>query len=405
VKRRVRIHRQNVAIAAPETEATHPDSDGLVTFDPADPRSIVEQVNARPSMIRSAERALLPTAPRTILVQRVDQLGDLVASVPAIRHLRALFPAARLVGLLSPANAPLGRTLGLFDDVVVADCPEDAQGRRAMTFDAQNLLRETLQPYRFDLAIDLCESGWSRPLLLLSGAPFLYGFQTAEAPWLSADATGVSHDPVNMHENASHSARLLGLVSWLGAILGHPDAPVPRNDLSPEILRNYGIDPDRRYIVLHVGARLAFSRWPGFGVLASLLLDRTNLDIVVMTDRPTEAAEFVPGRPADPRVHMLSGIMPFDDFDALLSLAAAFVGNDSGPKHLAALRGTPTISLHMARLNWNEWGQAAGLIVSRRVPCAGCGIHGAPEECGQDFACITRIRPEEVLEAVQRLLD
>lgn len=401
----VRIHWQNVAIVAPEPEDDHPDSDGHVTIDPADPRTIVDQVNARPSMIRGAERALLDPSPRTILVQRVDQLGDLVASVPAIRHLRTIFPEASIVGLLSPANAPLGRSLGLFDAIIVADCPEDPQtGRRMMTFDAQRTLRETLAPYQFDLAIDLCENGWSRPLLLLSGAPFLYGFRTAEAPWLSADATGATHDSVNMHENASHSMKVLSLVSWLGAIVGRSDMPVPRADPSFEAVRTYGLDPAKRFVVLHVGARLAFSRWTGFAALAARLLAETDLDVVVMTDRPIAPEDFIPDRPVGGRLHMLSGIMPFDDFDVLLSCAAAFVGNDSGPKHLAALRGTPTVSIHMARLNWNEWGQSSGMIVSRRVPCAGCGIHNAPEECGQDFACITQIRPDEVFDAVLRIL-
>jgi ADP-heptose:LPS heptosyltransferase len=82
-----------------------------------------------------------------------------------------------------------------------------------------------------------------------------------------------------------------------------------------------------------------------------------------------------------------------------------FVGNDSGPKHLAALRGVPVVSLHMARLNWSEWGQEmSGRIISRRVPCAGCGIGLDGEDCGKDFACLRHIRPEEVFAAVEELL-
>ena len=56
------------------------------------------------------------------------------------------------------------------------------------------------------------------------------------------------------------------------------------------------------------------------------------------------------------RLRVIAGQIPFAHFDALLALRV-FVGNDSGPKHLAALRGAPVVSLHMARLNWSEWGQ------------------------------------------------
>jgi ADP-heptose:LPS heptosyltransferase len=97
--------------------------------------------------------------------------------------------------------------------------------------------------------------------------------------------------------------------------------------------------------------------------------------------------------------------LEFDQFDALLSYCSLFVGNDSGPKHLASLRGAKVVSVHMARNNWNEWGQEnSGYIISRRVPCAGCLVWHNPEECGKDFACIRGIKPEEVMGAVLKLL-
>ena len=97
--------------------------------------------------------------------------------------------------------------------------------------------------------------------------------------------------------------------------------------------------------------------------------------------------------------------LPFDDFDALLSFCAVFVGNDSGPKHLAALRGSPVVSIHSSRINWNEWGQElTGSIISRKVPCAGCMIYHDEDECGKGFPCITRITPQEVFDAVAALV-
>ena len=69
------------------------------------------------------------------------------------------------------------------------------------------------------------------------------------------------------------------------------------------------------------------------------------------------------------RLLVIDQRLPFDDLDALLSFATVFVGNDSGPKHLAALRGTPVVSIHCARIGWAEWGQEqSGVVISRRVP-------------------------------------
>jgi ADP-heptose:LPS heptosyltransferase len=108
----------------------------------------------------------------------------------------------------------------------------------------------------------------------------------------------------------------------------------------------------------------------------------------------------------DPRFRLVAERLEFDDFDALLSFCAVFVGNDTGPKHLAALRGSPVVSVHSARNNWNEWGQElTGSIVSRKVPCASCFIYYDEDECGHGVSCVTRITPEEVFAAVKAELD
>ena len=394
-----RVHRAHLLVAPPVGE--HPGSDALVTVDPADPRSIEQQVENAPSMVRSAFRTALPDDIRTILVQRIDQLGDLVCSVPAIRRLRALFPEAQLIGLLSPANAPLGRTLGLFDAIVVTEFPMDpVEKRRVMPLAAQDKLRRALSAYRIDIAIDLCEASESRPALLLSGAPFLYGFKPREWLWLAGGIDAATRDPVNTLEMSPPSRTIMALVEALGAMKEGAAQAIRRAEIERARLAAYGIMPDDRYAVLHTGTRLGFNRWEGYPKLIDRLLQHTDLKLVVLTEGGSDAE-----RAPNDRLVTMDGILPFDDFDALLSFCTVFVGNDSGPKHLASLRGAPTISLHTARTNWSEWGQEiSGLIISRRVPCAGCGLV-RPEECGKDFTCLRAIKVDEVFAAITRLVE
>lgn len=390
---RGRSHRATLLLQAPITEKDALSSDAIVTVDGEVGASLEARVNARPSMARSAARGLLVSPPRAILVQRVDQLGDLVVSVPAIRRLRAHFPEAVLVALVSPANAGLAASLGLFAEVVEVPFAEAPGGpRRTMPPIAQAALRERLASFHFDIAIDLSEAGESRPLLLLSGASVLFGFKDREFPWLTAGFELGGHDPANHLEIVSPATKLTAMVDALKLMI---DPPASALALSPE-----KAEAERRYAVLHTGARLTYSRWPGFAELAHLLLRDTELDIVFMSDGPLP-----PDLVEHPRVRSIEGLLAFSAFDALLAGASLFVGNDSGPKHLAALRGTPVVSLHMARLNWNEWGQEpVGTIISRRVPCAGCGIGRQGEECGKDFACLTNIRADEVAAEALKLL-
>jgi ADP-heptose:LPS heptosyltransferase len=373
---------------------------------PKDNRPLEEQINSQPSVIRLAKRTLFATPPRNVLIQRVDQLGDMVISVPAMRRLRQLLPEARLVGLVSFANAELARSLALFDEVIAIDFPDDEwERRRIMPLDKQYELRRRLEPFKFDVAIDLVESNVSRPLLLLSGAPFLAGFRDDRSPWLSASYEGLTRDPRNGHEMVPHSHRLLGLVEWLGAILGDHSQIVPRDGVTKDQLVPYGLSDSDRFAVLHAGARLKFSRWPYYHKLAAMILDKTDLKVVMMSDDPLTRSTLPRALATSKRFQLLDKRLPFDDFDALLSFCTVFVGNDSGPSHLASLRGANVVNIYLARHNWNEWGhENRGYIITRRVPCAGCNIHHDAEECGKGFACIVNISLEEIFSVVMKFV-
>jgi ADP-heptose:LPS heptosyltransferase len=401
----VRVYNLQVVIRAPLLEGQYPSSDRLVSVSATDNQSLEEHINSRPSMIRLAKRTLFATPPRNVLIQRVDQLGDMVVSVPALRRLRELLPEARLVGLLSLANAELAKTLDLFDEIVAVDFPDDEwERRRVMPLDKQYQLRRRLEPFKFDVAIDLSESEVSRPLLQLSGARFLMGFGDGRSVWLSATYEAYTSDAFNHMEEVSAATKILGLVEYFGTLLQSHAQIITRDDLERSRLAPYGLSTDR-FAVLHTGARLKFSQWPYYDKLASMILENTDLKVVMMADDPATRRKLGGELIASDRFQLLDKRLPFDDFDALLSFCTVFVGNDSGPSHLASLRGANVVNLFLARHNWNEWGhESRGYIISRRVPCAGCNIHHDPDECGKGFACITNISQEEVFRTVMKFV-
>jgi ADP-heptose:LPS heptosyltransferase len=267
-------------------------------------------------------------------------------------------------------------------------------------------LKRRLAAHAFDLAIDLSGDGASRPILLLAEARYRVGFGPHDFGWLATGFGALTRDPLNGHECAPHTTKLMGLIEWLGALARPHASVIRRKDLARESLVAFGIAANERYVVLHTGARLKFSRWPHYAELARLVLEGTDCKVVAMADDGEFRAALPPDLARNPRFQLIDQRLQFDQFDALLSFCAAFVGNDSGPKHLASLRGAPVVSIHCARNNWNEWGQEnTGYIVSRRVPCAGCSVHFEPEDCGKDFACVVNVRTEEVFEALSRALD
>ena len=386
--------RMQIGVAAPLGEAACPDSDGVVEV--AQATDATAQIRSRASMIRPARHAYFATPPQRVLVIRADQLGDMVVSIPALTRLRALLPAAQIVGLVTPANSDLARATGLFDALeIVHWSVSPGNGGKQVSAGEQQRLGAVLSAYRFDAAIDLSLSHKSRPLLQLAGAPFTMGFDDGNSPWLSDATGGGSRDPHDGKEMAPNAARIMALIERFGTLLDSGSAVLPLAGAEARVC-SLGFEPGR-YVVLHDAARYGFARWPGYRLLAEALIAETDLTIVSLRDAGGEAAP-------TPRSRVFAGPMPFADCDALLAQAAVFVGNDSGPKHLAALRGTPVVSVHSARIDWREWAQEqTGLVISRRVPCAGCGIVDK-RSCGKSFACIADIKVNEVLGAVRSLL-
>ncbi len=387
-----------------------PDRDALVVLPAdADPRASLDaQVNQSPSVIRPATRSFFGPTPRKVLVIRADQMGDFVTSVPAIQRLRELLPESELHALVTPANTALANGLGIFAKVLPVDLAYDhATRRRRLPFNRQIALRRLLRAEQYDIAIDLSPGAESRSLLRLTGAPHLVGFHPQHFPWLTFGIGAITRDPVNGKERGSHALLVRSLVEAFGAALHHRWTPVPAQAAPREALAAFGIGGDDRFVFIHSGARLEIKRWPlgHYLDLARLILDRTDVKVVLLTDDDEGAAQALARGLEPARLHVRGGAIPTEALEALIAHCSAFVGNDTGPKHLAALRGAPTVSLHMGQVNWDEWGQEGrGFIVSRRAPCVGCGIEDA-EDCGKALACLTHIRPAEVLSAVEKLLS
>ena len=368
--------------------------------------SLEARIAALPSLQLPAQRQTFQGAFEKILVVRADQLGDTVMSVPAMLALKRHFPEASLHGLFSPAQGDFVRSLGLFDQLFFVNLRYDQTSRtRSLALAQQSELRQALAPQRFDLAIDLSPGLHSRPLLRLAGARYTAGFRPSEFPWMNFGIDVQSRDPGNGQACLSHAHAPESLVESLALAIKRPAVTLPKADLDPAFAKSLGLAPDRRFAVIHAGARTASRKWPvaHFLDVARRLVREAHLHVVMLLDAPADLAA-PPEDLAPEDFTILKGALSFADFDGLLSHCAVFIGNDTGPKHLAALRGTPVVSIHMGAVNWSEWGQeGSGVVLTRRAPCYGCGIE-LIEECGRGLPCLLGVSADEVFAAASNYM-
>jgi ADP-heptose:LPS heptosyltransferase/GT2 family glycosyltransferase len=350
---------------------------------------------------------------RKILVIKLDHIGDCIGSIPALRRLRQVFSQARVHVLGGLWSKEIWSLVPEVDEFIAFDFfqARPLPTYKALGEDDYRELKQRLGPYRFDLAIDLRRHGDTRCILQHTGAHYLAGFkQGSEFPWLDI-AVEWEGDVPGMAKRRHFSDDLVTLVYAIAAECEPgsdliPDLPTePPPSARPELLQS----ADRPLVCVHPAAGDEIRRWPApyFAELIDLLVERDNVHVAIVgVSGDAEIAKSVlhSVRHRD-KVSNLVGMPEFLDLVALLSVSALFVGNNSGPKHLAASLGVPTVGVHSANVDPREWGPAGrrAVVVWRHVRCAPCHL-SKPEQCNRQLACLTGLRPVDVYPICKRFL-
>jgi heptosyltransferase III len=328
------------------------------------------------------------------LVARLDSAGDVLLAGPAVR---AVAQAGHRVTLLvSPSGREAAELLLGVDEIVVWACPWT--GFDPPPFDGPAVLDlvDRLRAGRFDLALLLTSDHQSPlPLALLLR---LAGVDRIVAP--SHDYPGslldVRHPPGGPHE----VQRNLSLVRAAGIPVHERAARLRvRSDLPPLPAELAG--RAEGYVVLHREASVparSLGAEPAAAIADALVDAGHSVVLTGVSDDPPQ------GHEDDPQVVDLVGRTgTLAELAAVLAGALCVVAVNTGPAHLAAAVGTPVVSLFapvVPASAWAPWGVPSVVLGDQRAACAGsrartCPVPGHP--------CLSRISPESVVAAVDRL--
>ncbi|WP_198367467.1 glycosyltransferase family 9 protein [Roseomonas sp. KE0001] len=261
--------------------------------------------------------------PASILVIKLAALGDVVQAFPAFAAIRAHHPAARIVLLTTPPFAPLLRRAPWFDEVW-------SDGRPAWS-DLRAVTR---------LALRLRRAGFDRVYdLQTSGRSSRYRWFTGPAPEWSGIARGASHPHANPRRDRMHT---LERQREQLALAGIHHVPAP--DMSWMAGDVSGLDLPPRFGLLIPGASPGRpgKRWPAAAYAA--LAAGLDLPVAVLGG-PGERELAAAIRAGAPGAIDLTGRTTLEQIGALGRRAAFAVGNDTGPTHLVAASGCPTVAL------------------------------------------------------------
>ncbi len=350
-----------------------------------------------------------------IVVLKLDHIGDFVTAIPALHRLRALFPSARITMLASPGVRDLALRTGAVDAFIEFEFfhARSGLGQKELVAEDFAALAGRLAPERFDLAVDLRKHLDAREMLRHTGARLLAGFDhLGQFGWLDV-ALEWEGDRSLQGKRTHVSVDLLNLVEAVGTA-SRPDCSspcLPHIALAPPS----GFPPkphaffDRPVVCLHPGVGNAMRQWPAecFADLIDMLVAAHGARAILVggPDERSLADAILAGVADRSAVRSVVGDVELADLPRLIGACALFVGNNSGPQHIAASLGVPTVGIHSGVVDAAEWAPLGPLAVAvrRDMACSPCYLNRL-EDCHRTLACLTGLEPAAVFAACTRFL-
>ena len=292
--------------------------------------------------------------PRSIILFRLDQLGDVVLTTPLFRALKRLYPNARCTVVVQPAYRAILTTNHSVDEILPLNEVKatwlPARARRLVS--ALWFYWTHLRHRQFDLALsprwDVDES-LATMLCVLTNAGRRVGHseQVAEAKRRSNRGFDRAFDVMAPPGPVRHEVdRNLAIVEALGGRVEDRRLEIclTANDrkFASELLTHH--ESGRTLVAIGIGGRAAGRKWPleSYAELIARMNQHAKVQPILVCAREEEAeAEKLADLLVVPP-YILSGV-PLRAVCAVLERCDLFVGNDSGTAHLAAAMDCPTV--------------------------------------------------------------
>ena len=361
--------------------------------------------------LRRAEPAS-PDEVRQVLVLRLDRIGDVLMSLPALASLRAALPNATIRLAVGRWSQEVARSAPV-DEILVWSAPwvgrraEGSQGLRELCRLAWGLRSADL-----DLALDLQGDVRASLLLWMSGARARVGYANTGGAYLLTQVVPLDETVSWVEQNQRAVALAVGR---------RPEAarldPLTESDRDfvGRLLRALGLTAKRPLVGIHPGGgRLVkqweIARWRELALRLQRDFDARILITGSEADRPL--AEAV-GTGLLARALDLTGKLTVRETMAVIGALDLFLSPDTGPMHMACAVGTPSVAVFGPSDPVRYFSAPDGLAGSRHrvvrsdLWCSPCNlIRKPPDECAgpEPPECLRLVSVDDVYREAAQLL-
>lgn len=338
---------------------------------------------------------------KSILVIRLDRIGDMVMTTPIFRALKEKWPAAQITVLANPLNKNIVINNPFIDCILVYD-----RGNRHKSLNSRISFFKDVREMGFDIVIDpyLDYELNTSFITRLVGSRFRLGFEFA-----GKEVFYNIRYPSNVFPVSTEKRHMIDYYLDLITCLGiEPKTRQPEIFLSSDerekvykLLRKAGANPENKIIGIHPGGNYESQRWSveRFAALSDYLIASYDINVIVFAGREEKQllTEF---RECAVKAPIILEDINLREFISALSHCNLFLCNNSGPLHIATALNIPTVSTMGPTVPHHWWPRGDNNTVLRKdLECSPCkkGICKTHE-------CMELITTNDFLAAVEMQL-
>lgn len=325
---------------------------------------------------------------RRILVVKPRAIGDVLLSTAVLPDLRREFKNSSIDFLVEDFASPVLEGNPYIDKVITFGTKSDS------SFSIISKIRRR----HFDLVIDLFANPRTAVITLLSGAKYRVGFPFKWRRFAYNILVSPRGGEVHNVEFNLDALRRLGIEITSRAPVFFLDDR--SKEFAGTFISNNGLE-EGDFISINIGGGWDIKRWPveKFIELCGMIDSRLHRRVVVLYG-PSEEAEAA--RIARSSGAVLAPQTSLKEMGAILKASELLVTNDSGPMHIAAALGVPTLAIfgptspHLQ----GPYGNVSEIVRNEKLGCLECNL----TKCPIGNPCMKKLDAEIVYEHLQILL-
>ncbi|MDZ4875212.1 MAG: ADP-heptose--LPS heptosyltransferase 2 [Chroococcidiopsis cubana SAG 39.79] len=346
---------------------------------------------------------------KKILCVRLDTIGDVIMTTPAIRALKTSHCDRHITLMTSSAGAVVAPLLSDIDDLIVYDSPWLKATATRQNSEPEYAIISELKARNFDAAVIFTVYSQSPLptafLCYMAGIPLRLA-HCHENPYQLL--TDWIKDPEPENFTRHEVQRQLDLVASIGSKVEDKRLRVQISEIARKNIQNLleeiRINFSQPWIIMHPGATAISRRYPpeSFAIAARKLVQDYNIQVIFTgIESEIELVESIRLQMRSPSFSLVNRLN-LSELTALVEKAHLLISNNTAPVHIAAAVGTPVVDLYaLTNPQHTPW-EVLNRVIFHDVPCRICYKSICPEG---HYHCLRLVEPERVVNAALELLQ